>query len=118
MEVNRDPGIMTFHCGITKKGDELVTNGGRVLINVCISNSLITAAAKATGACKNIKFDGCHFRKDIAHKAIPRYKMYFTIILHFYHVRRNNLFVVFQINIYFLSVMEMFVPYLIGNLKM
>lgn len=75
MEVNRDPGIMTFHCGIAKKGDDLVTNGGRVLINVCISNSLITAAAKATGACKNIKFDGCHFRKDIAHKAIPRWLM-------------------------------------------
>lgn len=73
--VQQDPAIVTFHCGVAKKDGNLVTNGGRVLINVCISNSLITAAAKATSACGVVHFDGAHFRRDIAHKAIPRWLM-------------------------------------------
>ncbi|XP_014242115.1 trifunctional purine biosynthetic protein adenosine-3 [Cimex lectularius] len=71
--VNHLPSMTVFHCGTLKKGDKWVTNGGRVLINVSLAPSLITAAAKATQACSMIQFDGAHYRKDIAYKGIPRW---------------------------------------------
>ncbi|KAG7209007.1 hypothetical protein KM043_015174 [Ampulex compressa] len=66
-------GHFIFHSGtnMTPQG-ELVTNGGRVLITVCIAPSLALAAAKATQAAECISFDGKQFRTDIAHKGIAR----------------------------------------------
>ncbi|XP_078040995.1 trifunctional purine biosynthetic protein adenosine-3 Gart isoform X2 [Augochlora pura] len=66
-----------FHSGtdISPQG-ELLTNGGRVLITVCLASSLSLAAAKATHAAQNISFDGKQFRTDIAHKGIARSMLY------------------------------------------
>ncbi|KAK9888335.1 hypothetical protein WA026_000591 [Henosepilachna vigintioctopunctata] len=71
-EVNSRPGNVVFHCGTGLKGNDLVTNGGRVLIAVSVSSHLSKAAAQANAACKVIKFEGSQFRKDIAHKGIAR----------------------------------------------
>uniref|UniRef100_A0A0A9WHI9 Trifunctional purine biosynthetic protein adenosine-3 n=1 Tax=Lygus hesperus TaxID=30085 RepID=A0A0A9WHI9_LYGHE len=65
--------VTTFHAGTTKANGQWVTNGGRVIINVAKSKSLVKAANIATHACQAISIPGGHFRKDIAHKGIPRW---------------------------------------------
>ncbi|CAH1964958.1 unnamed protein product [Acanthoscelides obtectus] len=63
---------VVFHCGTALKDDNIVTNGGRVLIAVALAPELVIAAAKATNACKVINFDGAQYRRDIAHKGIAK----------------------------------------------
>nr|CAI5819876.1 unnamed protein product [Callosobruchus analis] len=63
---------VVFHCGTTLKDNNIVTNGGRVLIVVALAPELVIAAAKATHACGVIKFDGAQYRRDIAHKGIAK----------------------------------------------
>lgn len=72
-DVTSKKDYFIFHSGtdLSSQG-ELLTNGGRVLIVVNIAHSLVLAAARATQAAQNISFDGKQFRKDIAHKGIPR----------------------------------------------
>ncbi|KAK9501916.1 hypothetical protein O3M35_012551 [Rhynocoris fuscipes] len=71
--VTKQSDMLVFHSGVARKDGKLVTNGGRVLISVCLAPSLVTAAAKATKACSIITFPGAHYRTDIAHKGIPRW---------------------------------------------
>lgn len=69
-KVYRQPNHIVFHSGVAKNDqNEFTTNGGRVLINVVLSQDLKTSAKLATAACSIIKFDGSQFRTDIAHKA-------------------------------------------------
>nr|CAI5870272.1 unnamed protein product [Callosobruchus analis] len=63
---------VVFHCGTALKDNNIVTNGGRVLIVVALAPELVIAAAKATHACGVIKFDGAQYRRDIAHKGIAK----------------------------------------------
>lgn len=65
--------LMVFHSGVTNSAAGLVTNGGRVLVTVALAKQLAVAAAKATTACSRITFPGAQYRKDIAHKGIPRF---------------------------------------------
>lgn len=89
-EVDGKEGVIIYHCGTAVRqhqqkqqspGDqsvkEYVTNGGRVLACVAISDTLIDAAARATYACSKINFSGAQYRQDIAHKGITRYIFYF-----------------------------------------
>ncbi|XP_063917756.1 trifunctional purine biosynthetic protein adenosine-3 [Zophobas morio] len=71
-EVNVRAKHVVFHCGTALKDNNLVTNGGRVLIAVSLAPQLTLAAAQATKACETINFDGKQFRHDIAHKGIAR----------------------------------------------
>ncbi|XP_057321588.1 trifunctional purine biosynthetic protein adenosine-3-like [Microplitis mediator] len=68
--VESRPDHYVFHSGTASSNGEIVTNGGRVLITTCLSSSLESAAAKATIAARDIKFDGKQYRHDIAHKGI------------------------------------------------
>ncbi|XP_012275237.1 trifunctional purine biosynthetic protein adenosine-3 [Orussus abietinus] len=72
-EVSHWQNHYVFHSGTSlSSSGEFVTNGGRVLITVCLAPSLAAAAGKATAAAKYISFEGMQFRKDIAHKGICR----------------------------------------------
>ncbi|KAF4521825.1 hypothetical protein B566_EDAN012482 [Ephemera danica] len=72
-EVSQRPDCQVFHSGTQKHGvDGFATNGGRVLIAVSLAPRLCSAAAQATKAAADIKFEGAQFRKDIAHKGIVR----------------------------------------------
>lgn len=71
-EVEKQKDHVVFHCGTAVKDEMLVTNGGRVLIAVCLDQKLTIAAAKATQACETISFDGKQYRRDIAHKGIAK----------------------------------------------
>lgn len=71
--VSEDSNQLLFSCGMIKDdNNDLVTNGGRVLVNVALAPTLPQATAKATKACQTIKFENAQYRTDIAHKGIAR----------------------------------------------
>ena len=63
------PNIKVFHAGTAKSGDQIVTNGGRVLGVTAWAEDLPTARSAAYAAVEKIQFDGAHFRRDIAGRA-------------------------------------------------
>jgi phosphoribosylamine--glycine ligase len=63
------PDVKVFHAGTAKSGNEIVTNGGRVLGVTALGKDLKAAQAAAYVAVEQIHFDGAHFRRDIAAKA-------------------------------------------------
>ncbi|QDU37785.1 Phosphoribosylamine--glycine ligase [Maioricimonas rarisocia] len=58
-----------FHAGTAKSGDDVVTDGGRVLGVTAIGDDLSVAKRKAYEAVKCIRWDGAWCRKDISDKA-------------------------------------------------
>ena len=65
-------GAMIFHAGTKLVGNELVTNGGRVLGITATAPTLREAVDKAYRCVDVIHFDGVHFRRDIAAKAVGK----------------------------------------------
>ncbi|MEM7082249.1 MAG: phosphoribosylamine--glycine ligase [Pseudomonadota bacterium] len=61
-----------FHAGTAQKGDDIVTNGGRVLCVTALGNTTSEAQQNAYAALNNIQWDNAYFRDDIAHRAIAR----------------------------------------------
>jgi phosphoribosylamine--glycine ligase len=60
-----------FHAGTKMLEDgQIVTNGGRILGVTAWSKDLKSAQAAAYAAVEKIHFDGAHFRRDIAAKAL------------------------------------------------
>jgi phosphoribosylamine--glycine ligase len=67
---NKLPGTKVFHAGTALKDGQIVTNGGRVLGVTALGKDLRTAQAAAYAAVECIQFEGAHFRRDIAAKAL------------------------------------------------
>jgi len=67
-------GIIAFHAGTRRDGDRLVTAGGRVLgiTAVSRSGSLREAVHDVYDAVAAVTFDGMHYRRDIASRALSR----------------------------------------------
>ncbi|MGO8837655.1 MAG: phosphoribosylamine--glycine ligase [Limisphaerales bacterium] len=65
---NAMPGTKVFHAGTALKDDQIVTNGGRVLGVTALGHDLKSAQAAAYAAVEKIRFEGAHFRHDIAAK--------------------------------------------------
>jgi phosphoribosylamine--glycine ligase len=61
--------VKVFHAGTAKNGNEIITNGGRVLGVTALGKDLKSAQTAAYVAVKKIHFDGAQFRRDIAAKA-------------------------------------------------
>jgi len=68
--VNKLPGTKVFHAGTALKDGQIVTNGGRVLGVTALGKDLRAAQAAAYAAVECIQFEGAHFRRDIAAKAM------------------------------------------------
>lgn len=64
--------VLVFHAGSRKKGDKIVTSGGRVLGVTATSNDIKRAIDKVYQAVSQITFDRAFYRGDIAHRAIKR----------------------------------------------
>jgi phosphoribosylamine---glycine ligase len=64
------PDVNIFHSGTVKRGPDIVSNGGRVLTVVASGADYGTAISRAYDAASKITFDGMHYRRDIAAKAI------------------------------------------------
>ena len=62
--------VKVFHAGTKCEGDDIMTNGGRVLGVTALGDDLAAACDAAYTAVDKIKFEGAHFRRDIAAKAL------------------------------------------------
>jgi phosphoribosylamine--glycine ligase len=62
--------VKVFHSGTAKKGNEIVTDGGRVLAVTALGNTIADAQNRAYQAMDKIHFEGMHFRKDIGWRAM------------------------------------------------
>ena len=62
------PDIVVFHAGTKREGDQVLTNGGRVLNVTATGASLDEALNKAYAAVKLIHFEGMHYRTDIGRR--------------------------------------------------
>jgi len=65
-------GVKVFHAGTSKRDEAYYTAGGRVLGVTARARDLKTAVDRAYEACATIKFEGAHYRKDIAARALKR----------------------------------------------
>jgi len=61
-----DKDILVFHAGTKLEGGKTVTSGGRVLAVVARGKTIAEAREKVYNNISRIKFEGCHYRKDIA----------------------------------------------------
>jgi len=61
---------LVFHAGTAVKDGQVVTNGGRVLGVVGLGANIAEARTKAYAEADKIRFDGKHYRTDIANKAL------------------------------------------------
>ena len=65
-------GVKVFHAGTTARDGTFYTAGGRVLGVTARAAELQTAVERAYEACGKISFEGAHYRKDIAARALKR----------------------------------------------
>ena len=62
---NLDSDIVVFHSGTKFDGENIVTNGGRVIGITAKGSSVKEASDKVYENIKKINFEGMHYRKDI-----------------------------------------------------
>jgi len=65
-------GVNVFHAGTVKRGEGYYSSGGRVLGVTARGGDLETATRRAYAACGKISFEGAHYRKDIAARALRK----------------------------------------------
>jgi phosphoribosylamine--glycine ligase len=66
--------LKVFHAGTTLQGENVVTNGGRVLCVTALGETVSEAQKKAYDLVKQIKWESVYFRRDIGYRAIAREK--------------------------------------------
>ncbi len=71
-EANKLDGVKVFHAGTTKLDGGYYTAGGRVLGVTARAPDLATAVDRAYAAAARIGFEGAHYRKDIAARALKK----------------------------------------------
>ena len=65
-------GVKVFHAGTSKRDGAYYTSGGRVLGVTARAPELKMAVERAYEACGKISFDGAHYRRDIAARALRK----------------------------------------------
>jgi phosphoribosylamine--glycine ligase len=65
-------GVKVFHAGTSRRDGEFYTAGGRVLGVTARAGELGTAVSRAYEACGRIGFEGAHYRRDIAGRALRK----------------------------------------------
>jgi phosphoribosylamine--glycine ligase len=69
-EASAMPGVLVFHAGTARRGDDIVTAGGRVLTVVGGGPTYQDAMTRAYAGVSKISFHGMHYRRDIGRKAV------------------------------------------------
>jgi phosphoribosylamine--glycine ligase len=64
--------VAVFHAGTAFNNNDVVTSGGRVLGVTALGKDIKAAKEKAYEAVAKIHFEGMHYRKDIADRALNR----------------------------------------------
>jgi len=62
-------GALVFHAGTARRGDSVVTSGGRVLSVTATGATIAEARDRAHAAAGRISFGGMKYRRDIAASA-------------------------------------------------
>ncbi len=65
-----DKDTLLFYAGVKSNGEDLVTDGGRVINVVCKGTTLEEAIENAYQNCNKICFEGMHYRKDIGKRIL------------------------------------------------
>lgn len=65
-------GSRVFHAGTAVRGDDVVTDGGRVLCVVGLGHSVAEARDAAYARVATISWPGVYYRRDIGYRAIAR----------------------------------------------
>ena len=63
--IDRITGATVFHAGTVEKDGRILTAGGRVIAVTALADTLEAARDSAYEAMSKIRFEGCHYRKDI-----------------------------------------------------
>ncbi|QDQ26843.1 phosphoribosylamine--glycine ligase [Chitinimonas arctica] len=63
---------LVFHAGTVQQGDQVVSNGGRVLCVTALGDSVKLAQKRAYELIDGIRFDGMQCRRDIGFRAVAR----------------------------------------------
>ncbi len=63
--IEAEGGIMVFQAGTKKVGDEIVTNGGRVLAVSALSDTIAEAVELSKDILRQIYFDDMYYRNDV-----------------------------------------------------
>jgi phosphoribosylamine--glycine ligase len=64
------PDVHVFHAGTRRRGEDVLTAGGRVFCVSAMGEDFAGARARAYEAAGKIAFEGCHFRTDIGHRVL------------------------------------------------
>jgi phosphoribosylamine--glycine ligase len=65
-------GVKVFHAGTSKRDGAYFTAGGRVLGVTAQAAGLSSAVLRAYEAVDKISFEGAHYRRDIAARALQK----------------------------------------------
>jgi len=68
----KKPGVEVFHAGTSRRDGQYYTAGGRVLGVTARADTLALAFERAYDAVSAIGFEGMHFRRDIAKRALKQ----------------------------------------------
>jgi len=71
-EFNNAKDIILFHAGTKLSGQEIITDGGRVLGVTALGKDIKETIDKAYQAIEKIDFEGMYYRKDIGYQAINK----------------------------------------------
>ena len=66
----READCHVFHAATAVEGEEVVTNGGRVLTVTALGHNVRTAQRRAYDIVERIRFEGMQYRRDIGHRAV------------------------------------------------
>ena len=66
--VRNEKDTLIFHAGTKQTGDDIVTNGGRVLAVSAFGTDIKEAVDKSMNVLQKISFEGMHYRKDIGYE--------------------------------------------------
>lgn len=66
--IEAEGGIMVFHAGTKKQGEEIVTNGGRVLAVSALSDTIAEAIELSKNILGQIYFEDMYYRDDIGYE--------------------------------------------------
>lgn len=67
-----DDDILVFHAGTKMSDGQVVTDGGRVLTVVARGETIADARDRVYSNIPRIRFEGCHYRKDIGAREVTR----------------------------------------------
>jgi phosphoribosylamine---glycine ligase len=70
LEAAASDGVQIFHAGARRENGAVVTSGGRVLAVTALGETVAAARTRAYDAVSKIHFEGAHYRRDIALRAV------------------------------------------------